>query len=78
MSDDLEEATEELADASDVEEIEKTLQAIMPDGWDTEEVSRALKAVGEEPEKPRSLADGSDEEPEYNGRIVGVSDPDPY
>ncbi|WLW38155.1 hypothetical protein [Halorubrum tailed virus BLv36] len=75
---DLEEATEELADASDVEEIEKTLSAIMPDGWDTEEVSRALKAVGEEPEKPRSLADGSDEEPEYNGRIVGVSDPDPY
>ena len=75
---DLEEATEELAEASDVEEIEKTLQAIMPDGWDTEEVSRALKAVGEEPEKPRSLADGSDEEPEYSGRIVGVSDPDPY
>ena len=58
---DLEDATEELADASDVDEIEKTLQAIMPDGWDTEEVSRALKAVGEEPEKPRSLADGSDE-----------------
>jgi len=50
----------------------------MPDGWDTDKVSRALKAVGEEPEKPRSLADGSDEEPEYNGRIVGVSDPDPY
>jgi hypothetical protein len=73
----LEAATEELAAASDVEELEKTLEAIVPEDYTTDEVARALKAVGEEPEKPRTLSDTNEEE-EISGRIVGVSDPSPY
>ena len=76
LSDELETAKEELAEASTVAELSESLEAVQTE---LSEVKTTTKELSEQPTKPRSLSgSGNESDSEPTGRVTEITDPSPY
>lgn len=76
LSEELETAKEELAEAETVAELSESLEEVQKE---LSEVKTTTKELSEQPTKPRSLSD-NDNDPDDGptGRVTTISDPSPY
>ena len=76
LSDELETAKEELAEASTVAELSESLEAVQTE---LSEVKTTTKELSEQPTKPRSLSgSGNESDSEPTGLVTEITDPSPY